>query len=141
MNTASNSGGGIFTLPNGVVNVGNSIVGGSIGTGGNCGGALPTTIAGTTNRTNHIIIPFPINTCDPTEEGFFIGTTDLRLGALQDNGGTYSPHTNTHELLTDSPALNAVPEGASCLAADQRGFERPSPDNSRCDIGAVEHQP
>lgn len=70
---------------------------------------------------------------------------DPRLDPLlRDNGG----HTPTHAPLEDSPAIDAGnPEegtGLACLAADQRGVERPVDGDgdgvARCDIGAVEHE-
>src|SRR6185436_16105420 len=63
---------------------------------------------------------------------------DARLEPLRDNGGP----TPTRGLLDNSPAINAVPAGqcldwlAAPLAADQRGFPRPS--EGACDIGAFE---
>ena len=58
--------------------------------------------------------------------------TDPMLGPLQDNGGP----TFTHELLTGSPAIDAVPVGAACSSTDQRGVSRPQ--GAACDIGAFE---
>lgn len=80
--------------------------------------------------------------------GFFPGGGNLigvdpKLGPLADNGGS----TRTKLLLAGSPALDAgnpaVPGGpGTCLAADQRGVERPQPSVpggvARCDMGAVE---
>lgn len=51
---------------------------------------------------------------------------------LADNGGG----TQTHALAPDSPALDASPDDAGCLAADQRG--NPRPQGSTCDVGAFE---
>lgn len=63
------------------------------------------------------------------------------LGPLADNGG----ETWTHALLSDSPAIEAIPVGSCSLSADQRGESRPSDgdlDNtSECDIGAYEFTP
>ena len=42
--------------------------------------------------------------------------TDPMLGPLQNNGGP----TFTHELLTGSPAVDAIPIGDSCSPTDQR---------------------
>jgi hypothetical protein len=61
------------------------------------------------------------------------------LGPLQNNGGP----TQTHALLTGSPAINAGnPSGCrdnlgAPIATDQRGFPRPS-NGTLCDIGAYE---
>jgi cysteine-rich repeat protein len=70
------------------------------------------------------------------------GATDLvnvdpRLGPLSWNGGD----TMTHELLSESPAIDAGdPEGCfdaegNPLSEDQRGWQRVG----QCDIGACEH--
>jgi hypothetical protein len=67
-------------------------------------------------------------------------TLDPLLGNLTDNGGP----TQTHALLTGSPALDAG-DPAGCedaqgnlLTTDQRGVSRPQ--GSACDIGAYEAQ-
>jgi len=64
-------------------------------------------------------------------------STDPQLGPLADNGGP----TFTHLPGVGSPAINAIPAGASGLCADpaaidQRGAHRPF--GVRCDIGSVE---
>jgi CSLREA domain-containing protein len=62
---------------------------------------------------------------------------DPKLGPLQDNGGP----TQTHALLTGSPAIDAGnPDGCrdnlgALLTTDQRSFPRPA---VGCDIGAFE---
>ena len=62
--------------------------------------------------------------------------TDPKLGALSNNGGP----TQTHALLSGSPAINAIPQGTnSCgttFTEDQRGVSRPQ--GSNCDIGSFE---
>ena len=57
---------------------------------------------------------------------------DAKLGPLQNNGGP----TQTHALLTGSPAVNkgANPKG---LTTDQRGF-KPRTFGGKADIGAFE---
>ncbi len=66
---------------------------------------------------------------------------DARLGALADNGGP----TQTHDLLADSPAIDAGdPTGCKdadgqLLQTDQRGVDRPQ--GRACDLGAVEYRP
>ena len=70
-----------------------------------------------------------------------VGTTDPKLGALADNGGT----TLTHALLASSPAVD---KGNSDLTVDQRGEPRPFDDpnvapatgGDDSDIGAFEAQ-
>lgn len=65
---------------------------------------------------------------------------DPSLGPLQNNGGP----TQTHALLTGSPAIDAGNPGGctdnfgAILTTDQRGFPRPA--NGLCDVGAVERQ-
>jgi Ca2+-binding RTX toxin-like protein len=65
------------------------------------------------------------------------GTTPTALSAilnttLANNGGS----TQTHDLVTGSPAIDASPDDADCEPIDQRGVSRPQ--GSACDIGAVE---
>ena len=57
---------------------------------------------------------------------------DPLLGPLANNGGP----TMTMALGPASPAIDAVPSGASCPATDQRGIARPQ--GVACDIGAFE---
>ena len=74
--------------------------------------------------------------------GDIVGTgaspVDPLLGSLADNGGS----TQTHELLTGSPAIGAgnpaTPGsgGSACESIDQRGTSRPQ--GTDCDIGAYE---
>lgn len=58
------------------------------------------------------------------------------IGALGDNDGP----TDTHALLTGSPAIDTVPDGTigcgAAFATDQRGGTRPI--NGSCDSGAYE---
>jgi CSLREA domain-containing protein len=58
---------------------------------------------------------------------------DAGLGSLRDNGGP----TRTHAIRPFSAARNAGPQGAACLATDQRGVPRPQ--GKRCDIGGYEY--
>jgi CSLREA domain-containing protein len=62
------------------------------------------------------------------------GVADPGLGALADNGGP----TQTHALLTGSPAIDKGPPSTSCPPpdTDQRGVSRPQ--GSACDIGSFE---
>lgn len=65
-------------------------------------------------------------------------STNPMLGPLAYNGGT----TQTHALLTGSPARDGVPAGlcldasGAVLATDQRGLARPQ--GSLCDVGSLE---
>jgi hypothetical protein len=65
---------------------------------------------------------------DPTD----LVSTNALLEPLANNGGP----TFTHALMPCSPAVDAVPTNATCLATDQRGLARPQ--GPRCDIGAFE---
>ena len=56
----------------------------------------------------------------------------ILLGPLANNGGP----TQTHALLTGSPAIDAVPSGCPPPNTDQRGVTRPV--GPRCDAGAFE---
>ena len=58
-------------------------------------------------------------------------TTNLRLGALTDNGGP----TLTRMPQAGSVALNRIIAGSGCTQIDQRGY---SGTGGNCDIGAVE---
>jgi len=70
-----------------------------------------------------------------------VTVTDPLLGPLANNGGS----TQTHALLTGSPAIDAGNAGGCTdnlgvvLKTDQRGFHRPI--GLHCDIGAVEVGP
>jgi Bacterial Ig-like domain len=64
------------------------------------------------------------------------GVTDPGLDPLDSYGGP----TQTHRLQSDSPAIDAVPQGTNdcgtVIATDQRGVSRPQ--GSACDIGSFE---
>ena len=72
-----------------------------------------------------------------------IGDAPPGLGALADNGGP----TQTHALLTGSPAIDKGPPSTSCPppATDQRGVSRPQDGDADatpvCDIGSFELEP
>lgn len=68
---------------------------------------------------------------DFIETGDLTGISDPRLGPLAHNGGP----TPTHELLEDSPAINASAE-VEGVPTDQRGVTRPQ--GTAPDIGAFE---
>jgi hypothetical protein len=69
-----------------------------------------------------------------------ITNVDPLLGPLQDNGGP----TETHALLPDSPAIDAIPvadctdDAGDPILVDQRGVPRPQ--SIACDIGAYEFE-
>lgn len=64
-------------------------------------------------------IESPGDTCSFTSTGdqTSVGASSLRLGPLLDNGGP----TETHALLSGSPAINAIPQGVCGVNEDQRG--------------------
>jgi hypothetical protein len=64
-----------------------------------------------------------------------LSSTNPIIGALEDNGGP----TPTHRLFPNSPAIDAGFD-PNCEDDDQRGAERPAPNNSECDIGALEFE-
>jgi len=84
-------------------------------------------------------IESPGETCgfaEPTDQ-FNVGTVELGLEPLEDNGGG----TLTHALLLASEAVDVIPEGAcdgdgNNLGTDQRGVTRPQ--GAACDVGAFE---
>jgi hypothetical protein len=57
------------------------------------------------------------------------------LGKLRNNGGP----TNTLALGSGSLVLDRIP-AAKCPKVDQRGMRRPDHHETRCDVGAFEHQ-
>lgn len=61
-----------------------------------------------------------------------LNSTDPLLGPLTNNSGP----TETHALLTGSPAIDAVPLAACTVSTDQRGVPRPM--GPACDSGAFE---
>jgi hypothetical protein len=75
--------------------------------------------------------------------GFSPGPTDIVPGGglgsilspLANNGGP----TQTHALVSGSPAIDAAPADSDCPAADQRGVARPQ--GASCDIGSFEKEP
>jgi hypothetical protein len=114
--------GGIYAYDLAVVSVRNSIIGDNIkGTfgGADCGMAPSATISGVgTNLASD----------DSCGAAFLVG--DPRLAPLASNGGP----TRTHELLSDSPAVDA---GTLCTEdTDQRYVARPQ--GASCDLGAFE---
>jgi CSLREA domain-containing protein len=165
-NTAEEDGGGIRTIGDAATlnnvtvtnNTADAVAGDAPGDGGgiSVGGGDLLTISNSIVAGNHDPTSDPDCSGTLTSAGFnligqvtagctFTPTTgdktgtsgaplDPVLGALGDNGGP----TQTHALLTGSPAIDAgnpAPPGSggsACAATDQRGLPR------NCDIGAYE---
>jgi hypothetical protein len=149
-NTANSAGGGMFNIgaltilnstlsgnsgdpAGGVFNIGALDIGGSVLNGGSSGDNI-------TNN-NGTVLSHGYNLCSDGGGGFLVVTgdqinTDPLLGPLQNNGGS----TFTHELLTDSPAIDAGdPNFTPPPSVDQRGYARVYA--GRIDIGSFEVQP
>ena len=123
-NIAGNSGGGL-RVPNGTVDVQNSIIAGN--------SANQPEIAGTINSLGNNIIgdnPNDTNGGSGYHDDDLLNRTDLDLGPLQDNGG----RVLTMELLAGSVGIDG---GNNAAAPDQdnRGFYR---EDGNVDIGAFE---
>jgi hypothetical protein len=98
--------------------------------------------SGTVTRDNYNL--FGANNHDGVS-GFSPGASDIVPGSgvfisailapLAANGGP----TQTHALVTGSPAIDAAPADGDCPAADQRGVLRPQ--GTLCDIGSFEKEP
>jgi hypothetical protein len=145
-------GGGIFNNTGALLTVTNSTLFGNTHGAPERGGGI--TDSGTATLKNTIVAGSGFSTdCSEgiTDGGYNLdddgscasaGTTSVtanpRLSpdGLQDNGGP----TQTIALKKGSPALNAIPKGASgCgteITTDQRGVKRPQ--GSGCDIGSYE---
>jgi len=127
-NTSTGSAGGIETGP--ILNLGNSIVANNTGnpnTRDDCFG--PVTSQGYNlieNVTDPVGCPISGDTT-----GNILGM-DPVLGGLAGNGGP----TQTHELLSGSPAINAASPSCPSPGTDQRGVVRQP--GRVCDIGAFE---
>jgi len=117
---------------NGTVNIMNTIVANNTdGNGRNdCAGTL-------ISRGYNLIEDASTCTINGDTTGNITGS-DPSLGPLADNGGP----TETHALLTGSPAIDQIPSGTngcgSTYTSDQRGAARPY--NTTCDIGAFEYR-
>ncbi len=147
-NEASRAGGGLMTVAsadNKTLTIHNSIIAGNIAPT-SADFTAPTSPATKLDVRNSLIGDNAGTSLAPTTtiNGNLIGTTAAQinpvLGPLNLNGGA----TQTHALLTGSPALNAgnnalaVDAGNTALALDQRRFARI--DNTTVDIGAYEFQ-
>ena len=126
-NTAGASGGGIFNgvRGRGTMNIRNSIIADNLG--GNCDNWNIFNVSGVNFDT------------DGTCPGFTqVGSADLSLGPLADNGGP----TPTQGLLPGSIAIDAVIDctdlSGNPVTTDQRGVTRPQ--EAACDAGSYETQ-
>jgi predicted outer membrane repeat protein len=125
-NTAGSLGGGIYAGT--AVSLKGSIVANNTATSGNA-----PDISGQVSGTFNLIE----NTTGATISGSNnITGVDPLLGPLADNGGP----TQTHALLTGSPAIDALADctdiAGNPITTDQRGIARPQ--GAACDIGAFE---
>ena len=120
-NNSAGEGGGLYAVApqTGTFSLQNSLI--SHGTGGACGGSGADTLSATANVISDATCQFK----DPSN----LQSINPQIGLLANNGGP----TNTHAL---APASPAVGRAASCLALDQRGFNRVAP----CDSGAYEYR-
>ena len=111
------------------VRVGNSIVGGNLGSGGDPDCRVPVTSFG------HNLLSCPLDAPDPTTV-----TGDPRVAPLKEVDIVWPPNmgrTLVHGLLPGSPAIDT----GMCTGVppDQRGGDRPL--GAQCDIGALEDIP
>ena len=134
-------GGGVTNASSSTLNFQNSIIalnenvivtgGGNILNLDDCSGTI-------TSQGNSIMFAVDTGYCTANGAPTIV---DPNFGQLQFNGGL----TQTHALLTGSPAIDAGNSGGctdnlgAILTSDQRGFHRPV--GSQCDIGAFEVQP
>src|SRR5437764_1043208 len=145
-NTATPSGGGIFNINISMISD-STFSGNSAGFGGGIYNLGTVDIGDTILNMSHVassgtVTSLGYNLSSDDGGGFLTGpgdqiNTDPLLGPFQDNGGP----TFTHELLSDSPAINAGdPNFTPPPFNDQRGpgFDRVR--NGRIDIGSFEVQ-
>jgi hypothetical protein len=139
----SGTGGGVFNAPGATFNFQNSIIAGNFETVGIPAPppintrfvSIPGECDGIINSIGNNLMTMADCTVNGSEP--ILGNPNL--GPLQNNGGP----TQTHALLSDSPAIDAGDPGGcrdefgALLATDQRGFNRPA---LGCDIGAFELQ-
>jgi Bacterial Ig domain/RTX calcium-binding nonapeptide repeat (4 copies) len=143
-NNRGNDAGGIYHFSGGasvhILTLNNSIVAGNLNTDGQPADCSSVGIGGVRSEGYNLV---GTGTGCPSGGTGDLTTSDPKLGVLRDNGGP----TKTHELLTDSPAIDAGPPTSGDTicpppSTDQRGVNRPQDGNgdsiSRCDIGAFE---
>jgi CSLREA domain-containing protein/uncharacterized repeat protein (TIGR01451 family) len=129
-NSAGTFGGAIASNGTVPVQISNSIIAGNSapGAGPNLNGSFTTQGYNLIGDNGSVTSSFPAG--NPNANGDIVGTNaaplDPLLGPLANNGGP----TQTHRLLTTSPALDkgknfAVDENNNSIATDQRGLLRP----------------
>jgi len=134
-NSGTGNSGGFFNT--GVFTITNSIVAENVDTGGLYPDCFGTFISGDYNLLGELgsDCTFTAQANDLVGSGSPI---DPNLGPLANNGG----NTNTHALLSGSPAIDAIQPASCLLDHDQRGLSRPVDYDGdgigQCDIGAVE---
>jgi hypothetical protein len=125
-NASEDPGGGLYNSNGGLPFLRNVILAGSVN--GDCVNGPGGVVAGEYT----LVQDSGANACGAVNGfGFTVGV-DPELGPLASNGG----FTQTHALLKDSPAIDAVLNN-NCPNEDQRGVTRPQ--KAYCDVGAVEY--
>lgn len=125
-NASEDPGGGLYNSNGGLPFLRNVILAGSVN--GDCVNGPGGVVAGEYT----LVQDSGANACGAVNGfGFTVGVNP-KLGPLASNGG----FTQTHALLKDSPAIDAVLNN-NCPNEDQRGVTRPQKVN--CDVGAVEY--
>ncbi len=140
-NTASGNGGGIYNW--GTLTLVSTIVSGN--TADSAGNEVYLD-SGTATADSFNILGHSGETSDEAFSNFMPGSNDVNATSdsdtsteltaiidtnLADNGG----HTQTHALVTGSPAINLDASCSAGQATDQRGYPRPT---AGCDAGAFE---
>ena len=148
-------GGGLFNQ--GTASLSNSVISGNASFGtkeikNTTSGFGSSTILGTINTDGYNVFGHSGLTNAQAFDGFTLGATDIDATSdggnsaaltnilnttLINNGG----FTQTHALPTNSPAVDAVPNGSCSQTEDQRGAPRPinvGSANAECDSGAFE---
>ncbi|WP_273457278.1 choice-of-anchor Q domain-containing protein [Nevskia ramosa] len=146
----SGSGCGIYVRNQGTLNLNRSLIAGN--TASSYGRELAGSDNSTINANNYNLIGYGgdagLSLSQSSFNGtFYQGLNSLPAGTdftpsqgidqilnttLASNGGP----TQTHALVANSPAINAVASGCPAGATDQRGVPRPA--SSGCDVGAFE---
>lgn len=148
-NSADDVGGGVysFTFGSSIVTLRRTLIAGNTATNG--GDEIRRFNAGGSSFTAANFNLFGHSDIDNSQafSGFTPGATDITATsdgndptALTDILDTtlannFGP-TDTHNLVEDSPAIDASPDDGDCEPTDQRGIPRPQ--GPACDIGAVE---